>query len=271
MNRVDHSLTIDEYHAHPAVSRSVLGAAGSSKSAAHFHAKLAKPKNGEALRFGNAFHKYVLEPEIYQENAIDWAETATVGVKFLKAEAELETGKFLVPTAWIPQFKAMADAIRSHDIAGKMLNWRGTIEPSYFWHDEEYGVDVKCRPDFFAKNHCIDLKKTENSWKSAHEDDFWKHVVDFNYDLQVYMNLTGIEKVTGTKPDAFVFIPIEDDTPYGLNVFPAGESVIEAGRIKYHRYMKKYLEFKDSKESYKQTPKILELPEWYMNKLIAGG
>lgn len=273
---IDNSMTIDQYHEHPAISRSVLGTAGSSKSAAHFHVKINMPKTGEALRFGNAFHKYVLEPDIYTANAVEWDGTATFGVKALEAEKDLADGEFLVLTkaGWTDQFKAMSEAIRSNSEANKLLSQKGLIEPSFFWHDDEYGVDVKCRPDFFIQNEkgsvIVDLKKTENSWKSAHENDFWKHVTDFNYDIQVYMNITGVELVTGKPVSGFIFIPVEDSEPYGVNCFVAGASVIESGRIKYRRYMEKYLEYKDSKSGYTQGLKVLELPDWYMEKLIEG-
>lgn len=270
MNRIDHKITIDEYHNHPSVSRSVLGTCLASKTPLHFHTKLAEPKDSEAMRFGNAFHKYLLEPEIFKENAVEWAETASVGVKFKKAELELEDGQFLCPVAWLEQFERMTAAIMAHTKAKSLLSMKGLVEPSFFWTDEETGLGLKCRPDYLIQTEnaqvVVDIKKCENQWKSAHTEDFWRHCADFNYDIQVHMNMKGIEAVTGRPVDGFVFLAVEDAEPYGVNVMPAGESVLFAGAHKFKKAAAKYLEYKDSREAYGDGYNTLEYPDWFMIK-----
>jgi len=270
MSEIDFSITIDDYHKHQAVSRSVLGLAGNAKTAAHFHVAMNKPKDSEALRFGNAFHKFVLEPELYEKFAVEWSETATCGVKFKKAEAELDEGYFLVPVAWLDKIKLMAQSIKNHPKAHKLLSMNGDIEPSFFWHDERFDIDCKCRPDFLTKSFVVDLKKTENKLKSASADDFYRHIIDFNYDIQAYMNISGVNKVADRSVEGFVFIVVEDDEPYGVNVFLAGESVLESGRIKYEAYMNKYLDYKNSIDCYPSEITTIELPDWHMNRILIG-
>ena len=271
MNKTDMSLTIDEYHAHPAVSRSILCAAGKAKSAKHFHYAINNYEPSEAMRFGNAFHKFILEPELYSKFAVPWTSTASFGVKAKKAEEELEEGEFLVPVAWEEKLTNMAQVIKNNKLCHKFLSMKGDVEKTFFFHDEEYGVDLKCRPDFFTNNFIIDLKKVENKRKSASRDDFKYILDDFDYDLQAYMYSKGVETVLGEPVKGFIFIVVEDDEPYGVNFIPAGKSVINMGEIKYHRYMSKYLEYKNSDCGYAEDTSPIEYDEWQVNKITMRG
>lgn len=254
-----------EYHSNKAISRSVLSKVSAAPTPAHFNVAMANNKKTNALRFGNAFHIFLLEPDLYRENALPWTETVgTDTVKFIKAESELEDDKFLVPTAWESQIKLMAEAVLSVPKAKALLDLKGLIEPSYFWHDDEFDVDVKARPDYFAKGIVFDLKTTE----SADDLDFSKSIIDYNYDIQVYMNMVGIEKVTGEKPNAFVFGCVEKTEPFGCKLFVSSDDVYLSGKIKYERLMRKYLSFKGKNDGYDIEPKEIQLPTWHMAKLL---
>lgn len=258
-------MSSDEYHGTPAISRSVLSKLDKAPTPAHFLESMKATKKTNALRFGSAFHAFLLEPDLYKENAIKWTETiSTDTVKFTKAEDELEDGKFLVPAAWEPQMISMAEAILSIPKAKSLLNLKGLIEPSYFWHDDEFDIDVKARPDYLAKGIILDLKTTE----SADDPDFAKSIIDYNYDIQVHMNMVGIEKITGDKPSAFVFCTVEKNAPFCARLFVSGEDVLLSGKIKYEKLMRKYISFKDRFDGYDVEPKEIYLPSWYMTKLL---
>lgn len=264
---IDYSLDIDEYHAHNSVSRSTLSDVRRAKTPAHFKVARNKPKDSEALRFGNAFHKFLLEPDIFEDNHVLWSETKTCGVKFKKAEAELDDDQFLVVADWMPRIETMSAKILEHPKAHNILSRKGNIEASYFWKDPEYDdLQFRCRPDFVTGGYAVDIKKTENSFKSADQSDFWKHVVDFDYDIQAYMTHEGHRAVTGEELEAFIFVVCEDSEPYGVNLFVADDETLALGEMKFHKYARKYQEFKDSDDCYDQDVKPIAIPEWYLSK-----
>ena len=57
-----------QYHAIPAVSKSLLG--NFSRTAAHGRHALDNQKDSDALRFGRAFHVLALEPHKFDEECI---------------------------------------------------------------------------------------------------------------------------------------------------------------------------------------------------------
>ena len=268
MNRVDHGLTIDEYHAHPALSRSMMAMAGDALTPAHFHVAREQPKDSEALRFGNAFHKFLLEPDLFKKQHVMWHETKSCGVKFLAEESKLDVGQFLVVADWMPNIKAMAKAIMADPLARKILGMKGEIEPTYFWSEGD--TEYKTRPDYYANGWIVDIKKTENKRKSAHESDFITAAVDYNYDLQAFMCLRGIEAVTGERPKSFTFFVVEDAPPYGFNIieFPANEDspFLTLGELKFNKWTERYKRFMDSQDCYAPGAKRIEPENWLMEK-----
>lgn len=272
MTQIVRGMSITDYHNHPSISRSALSMIWDAKTPAHYIVDCLRDKKTEALRFGHAFHTFILEPDLYAKYAQPYSETKTTSAqKFIEAETQLTgTPFFLVLPDWEEKIKRMAHSVLANQNARALLDKKGDIEPSFFWHDDEYDVDVKCRPDYLVPGIPIDFKKTENKRGSAHEDDFWRSIVDYNYDVQVYMNMCGIKAVTGEEQSAFLFIVVEDDEPFGCNLIAASDDVILSGKIKYERMMKKYLEFKGRQDCYSHEIKTAKLPDWYMTKLIGG-
>ncbi len=272
--KILHDMSINDYHAHEAISRSNIVDALNSKTPAHYHAEINAERDETALKFGNAFHSYILEPHIYEACAVLYTgknKTANT-LDFKKQEESLSSSEFLVHPSWEEKFVNMAKAINNHAPARDLLSKNGDIETSFFWeepHPYKEGeiVKLKCRPDFFADNIVIDLKKTNNIKTSAHQDDFAKSAANYGYFLQAYITMRGIGIVTGTIPNSFKIIAVEDAEPYGVNVMNISDEGIEAGELAFNVGLKKLLKYRESNDCYPEEEQVLSPPEWYINKL----
>ena len=148
----------EEYHLDPSLSAS--GAKTIAlQSLAHY--KYAKRKTSTAFDVGTAVHTLVLEPHL--SNNV-WCGPETRRGKEWKeryAEAQ-EAGAVLLTEADYQIAVDMANSVRSNAAAMELLSGDLLVEASVFSHDNEHGVDMRCRPDGWRKDIAavIDLKTT---------------------------------------------------------------------------------------------------------------
>lgn len=243
----------DDYHAHKAVSRSML--CELEKSPKKYWYKYLSGEHEEestdALKIGSAFHTLVLEPEKFAEVAVIVPDDKRRPTK-AQINAKKPSDSTVLLIEWwekfdaeygdkaqlkekeVEQIKAMARSLRETPEAQKLLAKKGMIEPSIFWTDEDTGVNVKTKPDFIwqDKSVAVDLKSVAN----ADKDSFEKSVGDYGYDLQAYMAMEAIRRLNGKAPDIFVFACVEKKPPYETAFYVASEDVLKAGEVKY-RYL----------------------------------
>lgn len=203
----------------------------------HFHHRLHAPHVATpAMEFGTALHTIVLEPASF-------AATYVVTPKFDrrtkdgKAEAaaweEANTGKKFIAQDELDALMRMQQCIGSHTEAASMLR-RGVTEKSFFWTDEDTGIQCRIRPDSLVLDEhgeviaAIDLKSTQNAEKRK----FSRTMVDRGYDLQAAFYVDGIALAIGRKVP-FYFLAVETAAPYGVALYKTGERTLEVGRSKY--------------------------------------
>ena len=253
-----------EYHANPAVSRSMLHIMG--KSPAHYkwaHDNVTSPT--EALKFGTMFHTLVLEPEAFDAKYI----IAPQVDKRTKEGKEIyqalsESKKEIVQQSEYESACTMRDNILENKYAKALL--QGTKEMSFYWTDELTGIDCKCRPDCMTSigdmNVIVDLKSCNNAESSA----FMKDALSYGYDLQAAQYKTGVELVE-QKPYKFVFIVVEKSPPYAINILEADSIFIRKGYDDFRTYLGMLKYCIDTGNWYGYTgqsgrPNILNLPAW---------
>ena len=253
-----------EYRNRPGISSSELKKI--MKSPLHYkHWKENPQEDTPALLFGKAAHKYVLETyDFYNEFAVcptcdrRTKEGKEIYAKFLE-ESE---GKDVITQEQFEQIDAMRNAMLSTPYVAKLIN--GEHEVSYFWTDEETGLDCKCRPD--SINHklkvIIDYKTTEDAETQA----FMRSAIRLGYDLQAKFYIDGVKANTGNDY-RFVFIAQEKKPPYAVNILEADEYFLASGYELYQQMLCVYKQCSESGNWYgylgeSNEINSLSVPKW---------
>ena len=182
---------------------------------------------------GSAIHKYILEREDFSSefltgisearrssaNKKDWAQwfsdqgadgsgivegaAATWNGKF-----EQQTGKNMVTPEEIADIKMMSDAI-CDDPDALQLIVGGAAESSIFWTDEDTGLRLRIRPDYFTDNFTTDLKSIE----SLSDASITRAIANMGYGISAAMYQDGTFNLTGNQTP-FVFLFIQKKAPF---------------------------------------------------------
>lgn len=263
---LDHSLTIEEYHAMPAISKSGLDSI--DLSPAIFYARHVDPdrpprgiKAGQLE--GNLAHCAVLEPDEFDKRYVV-GPSVNRNTKVWKEFVEANPGRFAIQqdqsdTAWrqarsIFALPEVGDAFAS-----------GKPEVSAFWRDAETGAECRCRPDWVhpvGDESVILLDCKTYSIASANE--FNKQVARKRYDVQAAFYSDGYAAASGKKVLGFVFVAVETEWPHASNAFMLDAQGIAAGCEKYQRNLRTYAEcLRTSKyPGYSTGIQIISLPAW---------
>jgi hypothetical protein len=235
MNKIVDNMPIETYHAAEGISNSGLSLI--KDCPARYYEEYLSGKTREqtdSMRLGDIVHTLVFEPTLLfdkytlipddmnikrnsNEGKANYAKLELLGLPFMKNEEYLEAIK-------------VADAVRKTKITekitfGELIDRGGHIETSIFWENED-GILLKTRPDFFNENIIIDLKTTV----SAKQYDFACSIGKYGYHRQAYLQMQGLEKVTGRKYKHFINLVVEKKSPYLTAAYRLDEASLEKGR-----------------------------------------
>lgn len=255
-------MTNDDYHAHPAISKSGLDKV--AKSPAHYFAYL----NGkgehetEAKTFGAAFHDAVLLPSEFSERYTVLPPDFNGRTKVGKAHvADLqEQGKTILTAAQMENATGMAASIAAHPRAAALLKG-GQAEQSIFWTDADTGIECRCRPDYLHPSGIIvDLKTTTDAGAA----EFARSVAKYRYHVQDAFYSEGYFQAFGQWPRGFVFIAVEKTAPYAVAVYSLDEEAKAYGRELYRRDLETLSDAHQNETWQAYSPEIqtLSLPAW---------
>ena len=216
-------MTEKEYRQHPAISRSQLFKL--RKSPEKFKWQMEHPeKPTEALIFGQALHMAVLQPELYDDNFVVAPvcdKRTTVGKAVWNGFVQEAEGKTVLTAEQQMEIEAMTDKLNNEEFVKKLLN--GQKEVPFFWVDKLTGEQCKCRVDCLTEiegnTYIVDVKTAAN----AETDTFMRHAVKYGYNLQAAMYQEGVKACTG-KECGFVFVVIEKEAPYAINILQADKA-----------------------------------------------
>jgi len=259
-----------EYHSHPATSKSDLDLA--HKSALHLYDKLFGPprESTPTFDFGTMFHAAVLPGESLEEIAIrtpdDYDGRTKAGKEFNKRVRE--ESKLILNAKDGHAIDQMLASVQKHPFAGGLLNgdFKGKSEQSFFAVDSETGLELKARPDFILDDHSviIDIKTTmDASFKG-----FQKSFATYRYHVQAAWYLWVVELATGKRPDAFCFVAVEKQRPYGVGVYVADADSIEIGMQEAKEDLAKIAKWKEEDfwPGYSDNAELMTLPPWMLSK-----
>lgn len=263
-------LSNEEYHKHPAISRSALSLF--DKSPLHYWYRYINPdfvphdSDSPALKFGTACHMRVLEPELFAETYIP-APTGSKNSKAYKdavAEAA-EAGKKILTHQEYDQLDGIMTSLMNHPKANPALFGHGGInETSWIGKDPKTKLELKVRPDRIMKSGALVDLKTSIDASASH---FQRSAVNFGYCLQAAFYQHVMEICTGTRSANFYFVVVEKEPPYAVSVFQASQAFIAYGRTEMNRLL---TSIKSCKKTYGTSPwpsyssdiQVLELPSW---------
>lgn len=238
------------YHAHPALSKSGLDKL--NKSPAHYKASRELPhKETPAMRVGTMLHMAVLEPVKFESkykrlpDSIGKLHHSSNKYKEGLLEWQIENpGVLVIDDDDYTMANRIRDNIQNHAMAKACLVG-GESELSAFWHDDEFGIDGKCRPDWYRMNGVIiDLKSTED----ASPVGFQRSVANYRYHVQAAWYKDGLtaaikaQVIEAVLPVGFVCIAVEKEEPYAVATYEIGPAEIEKGRELYRRDLVKFAE-----------------------------
>lgn len=259
-------MTEKQYRAHPAISRSELWRISESPLKFKYY-KDNPPPPTPSLVFGQVLHKIVLQPETFCDDfdimpAVDrrTKEGREQYLNFcdrLGDRSAITVEDFTLATE-------MSNAIMNTPLAAKLL--KGEKEKVFFWTDDITGEACKCRPDCinqtYSKPIITDIKTTSD----ASLDAFMKSALNYGYDFQAAMYSEGYKASTGKTP-LFVFIAVEKEPPYAVNIFQADEIFLRRGYDLYREYIGIYHDCRITNNWYGYLGKFdiinnLSLPLW---------
>lgn len=218
-------MTEEYYNKRKGVRRSDLWKL--KRSPAHFKYGVEHPvEQTPAMAFGSAVHMAVLEPRRFRkEYVLADFDARTKAGKELKQQY-LEQGKTLLSVEQGEMIDGIVKAIEKNPYAKRLL--KGKHETAHFWTDPETGEKCKCKTDCETDigdvHYIVDLKTCGN----ADPDEFVRDAVKFGYFMQAAMYCEGVKCDTG-KESVFVFVAVEKDPPYCVNVLQCGAEEMKLG------------------------------------------
>lgn len=238
-------MTEMEYRKHPAISRSELWHIRESPQKFKYY-KENPPEPTPALLFGQVFHKMLLEPDTFNYEFVvapDANRRTKEGKQMWEDFVSEHENQTIITAEMCTHAKEMCDAVKREPLAVKLLN--GAAEVPFFWTDEMTGEDCKCRVDVlnteYSQPIIVDVKTTAD----ASTDAFIRSAINYGYDFQAAMYSEGVEKSICKKP-LFVFIAVEKDPPFSVNILQSDELMLRRGYDIFREYIGIYHDCKVS-------------------------
>lgn len=269
-----YDLPFDEYLADPIPAPGSLSHSGAKliigKSPALFHYQREHGQPPKAaFDTGHAAHSAVLGDGmqiavIPDEYLASNGATSTKAAKDFIAEAR-ERGCVPIKSDEAAKVQAMADAIRTHPVAGPLLDpSRGQVEQSAFWRDPDTGIWCRARYDYFTERDGRLLVGDYKSCASAHPRDFAKSVWSYGYASQGAWYLDGARQLELGDDPQFLLVAQETTPPYLVNVFPLSEMALRIGEERNERARRLFAECSESGiwPGYSTDLEPLELPTY---------
>lgn len=259
----------EDYHAWKAANYSTLKLF--SKSAAHARESLVNPmEQTDAMALGSAVNDAVLQPDLYEKDYIVAPDVGDRRFKEAKAKwkdfLEESAGQIVLTGPEKHKIDMMASVIREHPICEKILQDKGLPELSFVWEDDDTGTLCKGRVDWYGSlwgNPVVcDLKSTRDASPSG-----WpKQIASFQYHVQAAFYLDGLATIQpeGAKDRTFLWLCVENASPFCTAVYQADPAAIDEGRRRYKNYLAKWTQCQETNiwAGYPSALNLVDIPHW---------
>lgn len=257
-------ITNEEYHGE---YRNYLSSSDLRKllrSPAHYRTPSAP--STPAQEFGTLVHEAVLEPDMFKARCrpspkIDRRTTEGKALAAWQEEQHARHGIRFISEDVYNQIEDITRSVSTSVGATGILSG-GVAELSGF--TELLGANIRVRPDYLKDDVIVDLKTTQD----ARPETFVRSVLAFGYHVQAALYVDACEAIDGKKRD-FLWLAVEKDAPYGVQIFQASEAMINQGRSLYQKAIQTYLECSalDYWPGYSTVIQTLNLPKWAQENL----
>jgi len=184
------------------------------------------PEQKDYFTFGQAFHKWFLEPDDFWKEFVLASKRPEPAKSFgftanKEWKLEIESDKLLVlKDQDFVKIQEMRDVVMLNpEVKRWMEHPAREVEKKIEW--EVDGVQYKGRFDLRVGDTVIDFKTTNNCFK------FEESIINYKYYRQASMYLDG------AGADRFVIVPVEKRMPYLSAVAVMDDDLIEMGRNEY--------------------------------------
>lgn len=249
-------MTNQEYHKKTEyISKSLLDLV--HKSPAHYLAYIEGEKQAptSAMNFGSLVHSVVFSQDNYA--VLPECDRRTKEGKLIYDSfiSDNEGKEIFASLKDYEQAVNIKNAVFAHPKAALLLE-QGTAETSFWGRISD--MPAKCKVDFLNTkyNVCVDLKTTTCSAP----DEFSRSVYNYRYHVQAafYMDLTKAER--------FIFIAVEKEAPFNVELYELDNDAIERGRQEYLADIETLKKCKESNIYHGYTTDnkihIISLPGW---------
>ncbi|QFG13487.1 exonuclease VIII [Gordonia phage Powerball] len=206
--------------------------------------------------FGHVAHALILGEgsSIAVIDAKDWRTKAAKEAR----DAARADGQVPVLADTYAQGEQLARAAKTHPL-GELLFAEGVPELSAYWHDEQTGMRLRCRPDWMTGPLMVDVKTT----KSAAPRDFAKSCADYGYHQQEAFYRDGLSAL-GLDDVQFLFFAIEKTRPFLCSVIELPPAAVAVGRSLNRVAVDLYADCvtNDRWPGYPEIIHRIDLPEW---------
>ena len=186
---------------------------------------LEKSKDTKSRVLGSYTHSLILTPELAKRDAAERI--------IARKEKDRDHCLYSLSDTDVDRSERMSEAVSNHGKASELLGMPGQAEMSYYWFDEEFGLYLKCRPDFRTDNHrrVVDIKTT----RDVTHRKFRRQAFDLDYDMSVALTFRGLESVTGMRPENYFFVTVENGVYPDVVVYEASREMVESGEEKLRK------------------------------------
>lgn len=265
---VQHGQSIEDYHAMPGASKSVLDSVALSPAIAyarHIDPKRPPQETKSGQLEGSLAHCAVLEPDEFSKRYVVGPAVSTKAVKAWKDfEAALPAGVIGIKPEQYEVAMRQAESVRRLPEVREALAV-GHAEVSARWIDPETGVQCRCRPDWVhpcgdAGSILLDLK----TYSCASPAEFRRQVARKRYHVQDAFYTDGYAAASGSEVLAFVFVAVEDAYPFAASALMLDDLAKTTGRDLYRYDLGIYAECQRTGvwPGYSDQIQIINLPSW---------
>lgn len=239
------SIPVDEYHAGPGVSKSILDLVHTAPALVQWSRNAPRDEDEvAAVDIGDAFHALILEPDRFKRDFViapEFNRRTNAGKAAYAAFVEEAQARPVLNHDHLRQLRLMRESALAHPYARLLLEDEGDVEASIYWTDPETGLLCRCRPDkrLTRRPIVLDVKTV------AGMDRFAASIEDYRYFVQDAFYSEGYERHFGEPPAAFVFLVVStsrDAGRYPVRCFALTASDREEGRAEFRADLETYAE-----------------------------